>query len=453
MGTSFYCEWENVAMAYYTIEYTRDGGEAHVIANAWTGTDIWLYNLPKEVDFNIRITAWNYDDRYDDKKHIIASASVDARSGDYDPGITLNDITVTDGIAHLSWNELGGSTYTVYISADGGEKWLSIASDISDNYYEVNGLDCGKRYDFSVVATSGRWQTRSNTASVTIPERQAGRAEYRALLIGEVSFRGSMRAERNYGDVELIAKALSTVNTPGGSPYTVVRRKDLLDYRIIEEIELTFGDADEDDVSLLFIATHGDYKNMGRDAGCLVTVDSSGGESYMDIYMLADALAKIKGKVIVWLGSCGSGASIYEHGVPQNGDKALAAAAMRAFSSRDSVNWVANDAAGELGNITAEKYDTGELRQEGKFYVLTAARYHERSWGMESERMNYFGKFLSEGITKTNGKMPADGNKDGKVTQNELFHYIKNREEDDEHFINQNVQTYPLDSDYVLFVK
>jgi hypothetical protein len=51
------------------------------------------------------------------------------------------------------------------------------------------------------------------------------------------------------------------------------------------------------------------------------------------------------------------------------------------------------------------------------------------------------------------GEMPADANKDGKVTQNELFLYIRNREEDDENFINQNVQTYPLDSDYVLFVK
>jgi hypothetical protein len=49
--------------------------------------------------------------------------------------------------------------------------------------------------------------------------------------------------------------------------------------------------------------------------------------------------------------------------------------------------------------------------------------------------------------------MPADANKDGKVTQNELFLYIRNRAEDDENFINQNVQTYPLDSDYVLFVK
>ena len=56
---------------------------------------------------------------------------------------------------------------------------------------------------------------------------------------------------------------------------------------------------------------------------------------YMDLYVLADALSQVKGKVIVWLGSCGSGAAIYEDGVPQNGDDALAAVALKTFAAYD----------------------------------------------------------------------------------------------------------------------
>ena len=48
--------------------------------------------------------------------------------------------------------------------------------------------------------------------------------------------------------------------------------------------------------------------------------------------------------------------------------------------------------------------------------------------------------------------MPADANQDGKLTQHELFSYIKAREEDASDFVSQNVQEYPLNSDYVLFV-
>jgi len=55
-------------------------------------------------------------------------------------------------------------------------------------------------------------------------------------------------------------------------------------------------------------------------------------------------------------------------------------------------------------------------------------------------------------VDAATGRMPADANGDGKLTQHELFLYIKAREEDPAYFIYQNVQEYPLNSDYVLFV-
>jgi hypothetical protein len=47
--------------------------------------------------------------------------------------------------------------------------------------------------------------------------------------------------------------------------------------------------------------------------------------------------------------------------------------------------------------------------------------------------------------------MRADANDDGELTQHELFMYVKYREENPAR--GQDAQVYPLNSDYVLFVK
>ena len=451
-GTSCRVQWERVAGAYYKVEYIRNDRAPQIVSSRWSSEYIWLYGIPTNTDFSIRITAWVPDSRYTNNRFNIAVATKSARSGDFEPSITLDDITLTDGIAHLSWNALDGTTYTVYMSADGGQTSTPLAAELDTTYYDVSGLQGGKTYHFSVAAVCGSWKSTSEWLPVTIPDKSVGSIEYRALLIGEVSFKGTQYAARNYGDVELIASALSKARTPNGATYSVVRRKDLTANGICDAIWETFSDADEDDVSLLFIATHGDTYDMGQDAGYLSTVDPNGNQGYLDFYVLADELNRINGKVIVWLGSCGSGAAIYEHGVPQNGDEDFTANAMQAFSAYDDRNNAPVYVPSEFPGI-AEEYETGEFRKEGKFYVLTAARYHQMSWGSEKERLNFFGKFLCEGITNTNGRMPADANGDDRVTQNELFRYIKSREEDDAEFINQNVQTYPQNSDYVLFVK
>ena len=440
-GVSFYAEWERVDGAYYLIEYLQEGRDPSVLVANWEGTNVWIYGIPRNTDFSVRLTAWVPDKRYESNRYNIASALANARSGDYDPAITLNDVTVANGIVHLSWNALGGTVYTVYMSLDGGQTSTPIASGLEVTYYDVNGLEPGKQYSFKVTAVSGSWNNSTEWSSITVPEKNSANVEYRALLIGEVSFKGRQRAERNYGDVELIASALETAKGPNGSLYSVVRRKDLNADQILDAISDTFSGADENDVSLFFIGTHGDISDIGQDAGYIQTVDPNGTQGYLDLYVLADLLSRVKGKVIVWLGSCGSGAGIYEQGVPQNGD-ALTSVAMQAFSACDSVTEVPADGLG----------GTGEFRKAGKFYVLTAARYHEMSWGLESMHYNFFGKFLSEGITVANG-MPADANADGKVTQHELFLYIKAREENKENFVYQNVQEYPLNSEYVLFVQ
>ena len=74
-------------------------------------------------------------------------------------------------------------------------------------------------------------------------------------------------------------------------------------------------------------------------------------------------------------------------------------------------------------------------------------------WGNAKVNSSFFAYFLTQGVYGPDGSMPADLNEDGKLTQHELFTYIKLREEDPETGSDQDVQAYPMDSDYVLFVK
>ena len=137
--------------------------------------------------------------------------------------------------------------------------------------------------------------------------------EYRALLIGEGNFAGTMYASRNYGNVELVAEMPGNVKTPGGTYYSCVRAKDINREKILSLIAETFVNADEDDVSLFYIATHGNVDKVGRYAGALSTVEVPGRvKSTLLFEDLTAALASIKGTKIVWIDACSSGSSIYD---------------------------------------------------------------------------------------------------------------------------------------------
>ena len=173
---------------------------------------------------------------------------------------------------------------------------------------------------------------------------------------------------------------------------------------------------------------------------------------------MASWLSAVPGKVIVIIESCGSGAAVYEEGVPENSvnnfDTAFGDMVIKEFEEADT-----DDCSEKIyyypptGDEITEYTNTGEFRKS-KFYVLCASRYQENSWGTESGPYNYFTKWLTDGIG-TSGSMPADTNSDGKATLHELFSYIK--EVGDTHpfyyygSCYQHVQVYPTYSSYVLF--
>ena len=324
---------------------------------------------------------------------------------------------------------------------------------------KVTGVAVG-----TATITAATYNGRTAACTVTVnPDKD--KVDYRALLIGEVNFTYET-CTRNEGDVLHMENMLKNVRGYYGGRYSITKEYDLSAKQVLSAIETTFAEADENDVSLFFIATHGDVEMSGDDAGKLA-MTSNGDLLLKD---LAAALQAVPGKVIVILESCGAGAGVYANGSNGGSDRkalfeaakkrtmAFDAAAIRAFASADTGVRVRVDASGS-GDIRA---NTGEFRVENKFYVLTASRYQERSWGNEAQdpdrSYNYFTLWLIQGIG-VSGSMLADANNNGQTTLDELYRYISDVGDDypfrptSGGVYYQHVQVYPENSNFVLFCR
>ncbi len=271
---------------------------------------------------------------------------------------------------------------------------------------------------------------------------------YRALLVGEVRF-SFETANRNEGDTRLISEMLSSVRGPEGNRYETTVELDLSIDGIHNAIQNTFSNADSNDVSLFFMATHGVTNiESGPWAGALLTVEEPGvSEDYLKLEDLADWLKAVPGKVIVVLGSCGSGAAILNNGkigyqpdATGRADRSFSESVIRCFEEADR-------------SLRADEPQTGEFC-DSKFYVLTAAAHQESSWGQEGYNpYNYFPYYFALGA---DSDMPADSDADNTVTLNEMYLYCLDNAAgpyyDGEDYYYQHTQVYPENSSYPLFV-
>ena len=271
---------------------------------------------------------------------------------------------------------------------------------------------------------------------------------------------------RTRGDVVLIKNMLSTVKTSTGHSWTVKTADNQSNSQIQSLISSTFSGADDDDVSLFLIATHGDSESTGTAAGALCTYQSATYTSTLYLNTLAGWLKAVPGSMIVLLESCGSGAGVYQNA---NGGTTRigffdAKAAIDVFAAADT-EIVTEETLEYFYDETGEPLVTedgtpivnvGEFRVANKFYVLTASDYLENSYGMAEDfqttsgSYNVFPYYIKEGVG-TSGSMPADnyssyGNGDGKLTLNELYHYVY-----DYSLSLQHTLVYPTNSSFVLF--
>ena len=369
--------------------------------------------------------------------------------------VTATDPLTLKSIKANSTSASAGTTVTWTATASGGTTPYNYCFVLYKDGTQVKKTSYGTSNKFSYKLTEGGSYTvkafvkdangtvKSKTSSATTVTS----VRYRALLVGEEAF--NPICTRNRGDVELMANVLASVKGPAGGKYSVTEKYNLSNSALKSAIATTFAGATDNDVSLFFIATHGDASSTGSYAGALALVDSSGNQTWILMSELASCLKAIPGKVIVILESCGSGAAIY------NGTDGDAAAANDAF-----VNEVIRVFAENDSNIEVYDANTGEFRVSNKFYVLTASAYLQLSWGSESRRCNYFTKWLTEGIG-TSGSMPADtnyGNGDGKLTLEEAYSYVSAVGDnytfyDGYSYYTQQVKRYPEYSSFQLFTR
>ena len=294
---------------------------------------------------------------------------------------------------------------------------------------------------------------------------------YRALLIGEETFIEQEfdrnldqyvniidSATRNTADMNRMAAMLGQVSGPDGGKYQVTSRKNA-DYDSIRSlIQSAFAGATENDVSLFFIATHGDSEHEGElvmpflgDISSQDDVDAYQADPKRNLSFstLASWLNGVPGEIIVILESCGSGSSIFISEEEENRDNSPAAMASPSRKSAYSASSFVSAASRAFSGHSIPAADVGELRQN-KFYVLAAARHQENSEGGEAsdptDSFNWFTTWLLNGIGSS-ASSPADTNRDGLITLTELYDYIRKASKG----FSQHVQRYPVNSQYALF--
>ena len=360
----------------------------------------------------------------------------------------------------LAWRECG-VTYTLLKAKENGSFQEVPMSAIQKRqcYFDFTGeteeltLEKDTTYHFKLKVTTGRITVETEVVSVTTGNYVTG-AQYRALVINDYSFPGVNQLSPKAG--KLINNLLHNVSgplAPEKSGYQVTYLENKMSAGIKAAIDTAFAGADEDDVSLFYVACHGNVTSAGAGAGALWLTDGKDTDD-LRLGTLAEWLSAVPGKVIVLLEACGSGAGVYVEESSSNALSALNSQVVNAFQAADQalttgVKEYVFNAEGEQEPTRTPR--TGELRKE-KFCVLTAAAYQQESYDY------FFDGIIVNGVGLT-GAMPADveGDGDGVVTLNELHRYIQRMGDHyplglkSNFYTTQQVQVYPENSGYPLF--
>ena len=259
--------------------------------------------------------------------------------------------------------------------------------------------------------------------------------KYRALLVGEQNYPFSENTKRNGSEnsVNAIASLLETVDFDGAG-FEIRTAADLSKAELIAEIRSAFAGAKEQDISLLYITSHGSY------AGGMSFLELSDG-STLSARDLERELRSIPGTIIVMIDCCGSGGAI--------------------GAASDSLEF----AKGITGAFS------GAAIRGSKFKVLCSAGLDQDSFRIAFNEnadsgvmATVFARALCDGagwsIDRDMRKsMGADLNYDGSITLDELWQYMGSRvnwyleiasELTGENY-RQSVQVYPEGDPFILF--
>ncbi len=259
--------------------------------------------------------------------------------------------------------------------------------------------------------------------------------KYRALLIGEQNYPFSENTRRTGSEnsVNAIANLLKTVSFDGAG-FTVETAADLSRAELIAAIRSAFSGAKEQDISLLYITSHGSFK------GGMSFLELSDG-STLSARDLERELRGIPGTVIVMIDCCGSGGVI--------------------GAASDSLEF----AKGITGAFS------GAAIRGSKYKVLCSAGLDQDSFRIAFNEnadsgvmATVFARALCDGAgwsidRDVRKSMGADLNYDRAITLDELWQYMSGRvnwyleiasELTGENY-TQSVQVYPEGDPFILF--
>lgn len=241
---------------------------------------------------------------------------------------------------------------------------------------------------------------------------------YRALLIGENNYSGDLALKGPINDMNAMAGMLKGLKRP----FQVKTLPNSNKTAILNAIKSTYADAMDSDISLFYYSGHGtDARGDQTYQGALVPID----ENLITMKELAEMLSKVRGRVIVILDSCQSGAAIARSG--EDAAEAFNRSAIEAFSGY----WLEPE-----DGIDGQTAKMGEFRKS-KFIVLTASTERYPSYEGKFDGSGYYqGAFTAALIRgmgckypngSYSGPMPADVDKNQEVTLHELYTYAYNR--------------------------
>ena len=232
-----------------------------------------------------------------------------------------------------------------------------------------------------------------NNSAMSCPVTVEGKAKYRALVVG--SYYNSGKSS----DLPFIGNDMGIVSTALGKSvvederYSITRSSNPSKSALKSLVTGTFKDATANDVSVIYIVTHGYYQATGNGYyGYYFSLSPNYSKDNPDTYVTAGELMSwmsgIPGNVVLVLVSCRSGGFILD--------------------CSGSI-----DAAGNISVLTAQTYDQN------------ASFYQGKTEGTTVEFLTYsLGRGL--GYDQMNGtlpSMPADRNGDGQVSVAEAFSY------------------------------
>ena len=133
----------------------------------------------------------------------------------------------------------------------------------------------------------------------------------RAILIGEENTQHEKNAVRFRNSVNDLANALSSLKSPSGKDIEITRKYNLTTGQLLTQANRVFQMADDDDITIIYIATHGQGKESdSRSYGDINTTDNG----ILPLHRLGEFVSLYRGTKVVILELCMSGVAL---GLPE----------------------------------------------------------------------------------------------------------------------------------------